>query len=215
MPEVQARSSGLIGPNAILQLMPVLVARLGASRADKLLQIAAISSLPDGTAMIPQEDAAYLHQTIRAHEPDRADQILQEAGEHTADYILAHRIPMIAQMILKALPAPLAARLLSRAITQHAWTFAGSGHFRAVTPWHFEISGNPLIAGERSDHPLCRWHAAVFTRLYSTLVSPKITCVEEACGATHGTGCCCFVLRRQQVAAQSSIDKLACPVLFN
>lgn len=201
MHKAQAGSSGLIGPNAILQLLPVLVARLGATRTHELLHLAQIADIPDGSAMIPQEDAARLHHAVREHEAVQADAILAEAGERTADYILAHRIPRFAQMILKSLPPFLAAPILSRAITQHAWTFAGSGHFRAVTPWRFEIEGNPLIAGEVSDHPLCVWHAAVFMRLYRVLVAPDAVCVEELCGAEAANACCRFVLRRQQVLA--------------
>lgn len=201
MHEAQAGSSGLIGPNAILQLLPVLVARLGAARTHELLHIALIAEIPDGSAMIPQEDAARLHQAVRAHEAQQADAILREAGERTADYILAHRIPRFAQIILKILPAPLAARILSRAITQHAWTFAGSGYFRAVTPWHFEIEDNPLIAGEQADHPVCVWHEAVFTRLYRVLVAADTMCVEDTCGAAHKTGCCCFIVWRNQELA--------------
>ena len=201
MHEAQAGPSGLIGPNAILQLMPVLVSRLGAARTHELLHSAQIAKIPDGSAMIPQEDAARLHHAVRAHEPAQAIAILREAGERTADYILAHRIPRFAQIILKILPAPLAARILSRAITQHAWTFTGSGHFRAVTPWHFEIKNNPLIAGEHADHPLCVWHEAVFARLYRELVAADTVCVEDTCGAAHKTGCCRFIMGRNQELA--------------
>ena len=201
MHDAQAGSSGLIGPNAILQLLPVMVSRLGAARTHELLHLARLSAVPDGSTMIPEAEAARLHQTIRTFEGQQADAILREAGERTADYILAHRIPKMAQAILKILPSAWAARILSRAITQHAWTFAGSGQFRAVTPWHFEIDGNPLIAGQKAQHSLCIWHAAVFAGLYRALVSSDRECVEARCGAVHETGCCRFILRRKQVVA--------------
>lgn len=168
--EGTARFVGLIGPNAILQLLPVLKLRLGDARMQEICIAAHLSALPDGTAMIPEDDAARLHQAVRRLEPQRADFLLREAGQGTADYILAHRIPRFAQLVLKLLPSPLAARFLARAIAQHAWTFVGSGTFRAISPWCFEIDHNPLHAGEddRAASPV--WNAAVFDRLYHALV---------------------------------------------
>lgn len=196
MRDLQAGASGLIGPNAILQLMPVLETELGADRAGAIADCAAVT-IPDGLAMIPEHDAARLHRAVREMEPQRAQDLLRDAGSRTADYILAHRIPRFAQTILKMLPVPLAARLLARAIAQHAWTFAGSGTFRARTPWRFEIAHNPLIVGEHANTPLCIWHAAVFEKLYRTLVTKDAECVEERCGAQAGDGLCVFVIRRR------------------
>lgn len=177
MREMQAGSSGscvgLIGPNAILQLVPVLRAHLGEARAQDIYAAADLQSLPDGTQMIPEEDAARLHQAVRQLEPQRAEILLREAGERTADYILAHRIPRFAQSILKILPAPFAARLLARAIAQHAWTFVGSGTFRVISPWCFEIENNPLNSGEKESPCSAIWNAAVFERLYKVLVHDR------------------------------------------
>lgn len=121
--------------------------------------------------------------------------ISREAGRATADYILAHRIPRIVQQVLKALPAGLAAPLLARAITRHAWTFVGSGRFRCRDPWTFEITDNPLIRGEHSPVPLCVWHAAVFERLYATLVARDCRCEEETCAAQGLSDNCRFRIR--------------------
>lgn len=195
-----AGHSGRIGPNAILQLVPVLEERLGPQRLRIILMSAGIRRLPDGSAMIPEQDAARLHRAVRHFERERADEILREAGARTADYILAHRIPKAAQAILKRLPASLAALILSRAIAQHAWTFAGSGSFRALTPWRFEIAHNPLIADERSEHPLCIWHCAVFEKLYRTLVTKDAVCIEERCGSQAPDAACLFSIRRSCTA---------------
>jgi divinyl protochlorophyllide a 8-vinyl-reductase len=121
--------------------------------------------------------------------------ILTDAGLRTGDYILANRIPKFAQVILKLLPAPLAARMLVKAITAHSWTFAGSGRFSGVVGKNvtFEIAGNPIIAGERAETLVCVWHAAVFQRLFQVLVSPKSRSKEFACGA-HGDQSCRFVV---------------------
>lgn len=165
-----------------------------------MLSDADVRDVPDGTRMIPEGDAARLHQVLRRDEPELAPQLAAEAGRATADYILAHRIPTVAQTILKALPAPLAARALSGAIARHAWTFVGSGAFRVVSPWCYEIAQNPIVRGEHSDTPLCHWHAAVFARLYQTLVHPDCTCRETQCCATGAGNPCRFAIVRSSNA---------------
>ncbi|MCQ0987917.1 bacteriochlorophyll 4-vinyl reductase [Jiella marina] len=188
--------AGLIGPNAILQLLPAIEKRQGAEAVHRMLARAGIEAVPDGTAMIPESDAARLFRQLRIEMPDRAGEIATEAGRRTADYILANRIPAPAQSVLKWLPPGLAARGLSRAISRNAWTFAGSGQFRAITPWLFEIADNPLIRGEAGTAPLCVWHAAVFERLYRVLVAPEVVCTEVRCAAVTGEGICRFALCR-------------------
>lgn len=190
-------SAGLIGPNAILQLLPVIQRQKGPEGLAALLAQARCESLPDGSRMIPEEDAARLHRALRLADPERADPMAAEAGCATADYILAHRIPRAARMVLSALPAAPAAHLLSGAITRHAWTFIGSGRFRRVDAWTFDITDNPLIRSERSTHPLCAWHAAVFGRLYSRLVAPDCRCTEVTCRAVDPDGTCRFVVTRE------------------
>lgn len=188
--------SGLIGPNAILQMLPVIAMIGGQDRVDAMMARAGLFAVPDGLSMIPEADAARLHRQLRLEEPELAPHLAAEAGFRTADYIMAHRIPGPAQTLLKALPPALAARALSRAIARHAWTFAGTGYFRVVSPWAFEIVDNPIIRGESSAHPLCAWHAAVFEGLYTTLVSPTARCVETACGAQPGKTACRFEITR-------------------
>lgn len=188
---------GLIGPNAILQMLPVIEARGGPRLRDELLAVAGLGTLPDGTRMIDEAEAGRLHRALRDRLPAEAPDLAAEAGERTADYILAHRIPGPAKRLIRALPAPLGARLLAGAITRHAWTFAGSGTFRRLGPFAFEITDNPVIRGETSDVPLCHWHAAVFTRLYRVLVRRDLTCTETTCAAT-GAPHCRFELRRDR-----------------
>lgn len=185
----------VIGPNAVLQLVSAIARDLGPRRLADILAGAGLDSLPDGTRMIPEEDAARLHRSLRETEPGAARRIAAAAGVATADYILAHRIPPMAQRLLKALPAALAAPLLARAISRHAWTFTGSGTFRRRDAWTFEIAGNPLIRGEKSAVPLCAWHAAVFERLYAALVAPDCRCEEVSCAA-QGSRACRFLIRR-------------------
>lgn len=194
MPEDARGTQGLIGPNAVLQLLPVLERVEGRAGAAGMLARAGLRDVPDGSRMIPEGDAARLHHLLRAETGPRAPALAAEAGRRTADYILAHRIPRFVQIALRALPAPLAARALARAIAKHAWTFAGSGRFRVVSPWCFEIAHNPIIRGESSDTPLCHWHAAVFARLYQVLVHPRVQCDETHCAALGGAPVCRFEL---------------------
>ena len=196
MSEDGAHASGLIGPNAILQTLPVLDELLGPERRQTLVERAGIANLPDGAQMIPEAQAARLHRQIRLDAPSSASKISAQAGVATANYILANRIPRAAQMVLYRLPAGPAARLLSRAIGNHAWTFAGSGEFTVLDPWRFRIKNNPLIRDETSSSCLCSWHAAVFSRLYQALVTSECSCREISCGAQADCSCCQFEILR-------------------
>lgn len=188
-----ARST-LIGPNAILQLLPVLDDFIGVDGRTSLLRSAGIAEVPDGRAMVEETAVASLHQELRRELPDRAADIAWRAGAGTGDYVLRHRIPRLAVKLLPILPRPVSARLLARAISQHAWTFAGSGVFRVVSaqPPTFEIHGNPVVHGEKSDAVVCHWHAAVFERLYRRLVDPAYRFAETQCAA-RGEQACRFV----------------------
>lgn len=189
------QSTGLIGPNAILQLLPMLDRIGGPDRRAQILAAAGIFEVPDGQSMIAEGDAARLHRQLRQEEPDLAPALSAKAGVATANYILANRIPRAAQWVLKALPKRAAARVLSKAIRQHAWTFVGSGQLEMPNAWTYEITDNPLIEGEHSDTCLCVWHAAVFERLYQVLVAPNCTCVETTCGAQGQGHPCRFEVR--------------------
>lgn len=195
MSEDVTQPIGLIGPNAVLQLLPVIERLGGVERVAQMLVRAGLITAPDGTQMIPETDAARLHQLLRQEEPDLAPTLQAEAGRRTADYILANRIPRPVQAALRLLPPRPAARLLSQAIARHAWTFAGSGQFHALDPWTFEIAHNPLIRGEVSTTCLCHWHVAVFARLYGVLVSPRCRCEETCCAAQPGVDRCRFVIQ--------------------
>lgn len=187
-----------IGPNAVIQLVEsVRAAGLEGTVAPAFSRVGATAWLttpPD--AMTDAAQVGRLHQAIRASlPPAQADALLADAGGRTADYLLSARIPRPVQLPLKLLPAQLSATILVSAIRAHAWTFAGGGQFRALagSPMKFEISGNPLCAGEQSLRPVCAWHAAVFRRLFQVLVSQATTVIETSCEAC-GDNCCRFVL---------------------
>lgn len=177
-----------IGPNAILQYLPVLDDALGRTGRDALMRRADVT-VPSGDAMIPQDPAAALHRHVRTELGALAPGLAARAGKRTGDYILQHRIPPVAQAVLRVLPPRPAARLLSQAIARHAWTFVGSGRLEVENPFVFLLRDNPVIAGEASAHPLCAWHAAVFETLYRRLVHPALRCRETTCAACGDGGC--------------------------
>lgn len=184
-----------IGPNALLQLIRILDHFEGRALRDRILAQAGVLPPPPDAGMWPEVECAAVHNTLRHELPDRASGLLRLAGIATADYILSHRIPPLAQWLIRALPGVIAAPLLAGAIAKHAWTFAGSGRF-AVERWFpltFRLESNPLIAGEVAATPLCDWHAAVFERLYRRLVWPGAVVEEVECEAA-GALACRFVL---------------------
>lgn len=182
--------AGRIGPNAILQLVDVLERRGEGDLLRSMLAEAGVARPPRDAGMLPEADCAAVHQALRRLSPD-AEQLLEAAGLATGDYILAHRIPKLAQGVLGVLPGALAAPILTKAISKHSWTFAGTGEFRVVSsqPLVLSVARNPLVAGWRADRPQCVWHVAVFRRLYGRLVWPGVRVREVACCACGDPAC--------------------------
>lgn len=180
-----------IGPNSVLQLIPLLDESLGPEVRERLLLESGIRSLPRDEGLMDERPAAALHQAVRAAYPDLAPTLTHQAGERTGDYIIRHRMPVAALRVLRSLPSWLSAPLLANIIERHAWTFAGSGDFRVLSkrPVTFELRDNPVVRGESSDAPLCHWHAAVFERLYTSIVDPRAKFVETSCCAMGAPSC--------------------------
>ena len=202
MTDMVVKPGAKIGPNAILQLVPVLEDAAGRDFTSHVLAMAGVFELPDPAAgLMDEAPAARLHQALRTEMPDMAPMLAREAGWRTAGYILEHRIPRFAQVMLKLLPARLSAPMLARAVEKHAWTFCGSGGFSLVQSWPpvFEIEDNPVVRGEKSELPLCHWHAAVFERLFSELCGHAWRCEELVCCA-QGARACHFRMTRVALA---------------
>jgi divinyl protochlorophyllide a 8-vinyl-reductase len=181
---------GLVGPNAVLQLAAALRDRHGEEVARAVFARAGCPALlrEPPTAMVDEHAAADCFAATGALlAPHEAAGILAEAGRRTADYLLAHRIPRPAQWALRLLPKPCASRLLLAAIGRNAWTFAGSGGFRAWAgaPCVIEIEANPLAA------PGCPWHVAVFGGLFRALVAREVVVGHRAC-CQEGAPACRF-----------------------
>ena len=186
-----------IGPNAVLQHLPVLDDALGRGRRQALMARAGVPEPPPDSGMLDETLVAPLHRAVWLSLPDRAASIQRQAGLAVGDYILTHRIPRPARALIRALPAALGARLLAAAIARHAWTFAGSGRFVVIghRPLTFIIGQNPLAQGPADPGfgPSCHWHAAVFERLFQSLVWPHARVVETDCCA-QGAPACRFVI---------------------
>jgi len=98
------RAPHLIGPNAILQFLPIFDSLGDLEDRTNMLAKAGIFDIPDGTSMIPETDAARLHHQLRLDEPEMAPVQAQYVDFATANYIPAHRIPKATQAVLKHLP---------------------------------------------------------------------------------------------------------------
>ncbi|MBI3790877.1 MAG: bacteriochlorophyll 4-vinyl reductase [Gemmatimonadetes bacterium] len=191
------RAGGIIGPNSILQLVDVLRTALGDATAERLLKRATgrtFDHLP--TAMIDEREPNRLvREVIGAVGAEDARRYLRDAGTRTGDYLLAHRIPRVAQWVMRLLPRAHGRRLLLGAMARHAWTFAGSGTFRIVpgTLPTLEIAGCPMCHGFRVGAPMCDYYAATFERLLQVIIDPQVVVREVACEAV-GDAACRFVL---------------------
>jgi divinyl protochlorophyllide a 8-vinyl-reductase len=189
-----------IGPNAILRVMDALREAGGEPLVERLMDAAGLRAYlrAPPQAMVPEDEVCRLHLALHTGLPEaQARSVARRAGTATGDYLLAHRIPGPVQMLLRALPAPLAARVLLAAIRRHAWTFAGSAAFtaRAGHPVVLTLQHNPLCRGlKRRTEPACGYYAATFERLFRALVHRDARCVEVACEA-QGAPACRFEIR--------------------
>lgn len=183
-----------IGPNAIIQVIHALAARFGQPAADAFFVAAGlehhISERPGN--MVAERDVAILQMELRDRfGSEVAREICIDAGRRTGDYLLANRIPRLAQALLRLLPAGLAARVLAKAISKHSWTFAGSGTFSVLPdrPFRFSIQHNPICSRIRSDVPVCDYYAATFERIFRAIVHPASRVEETECEAMGAAAC--------------------------
>lgn len=126
-------SAARIGPNSILQTVDVVQAHHGAAAACTVLAASGYAAWCNDppTAMVPEEAFHALAATLVAQYGDsRAAALLIQAGEQTASYLLAHRIPRPFQAVLRRLPPVPALAALLAAVRFNAWTFVGSGDYR-------------------------------------------------------------------------------------
>jgi divinyl protochlorophyllide a 8-vinyl-reductase len=190
-----ADGAARIGPNSIIRMAEALTACVGADDTARLFAEAGLAhyvETPPGS-MVPAADVTTLHRVLRAR-LDRTTmiEVSRRAGAATGDYLLAHRIPKPAQVVLKMLPPVPAARILIKAMGRHAWTFAGAGRFEghAGRPTRLVIAGGPIQAAvPDAGVPICDYYAATFERLFRELVTRRATVSEVACEAAGGAAC--------------------------
>ena len=159
----------LVGPNAVTRLAEALSALHDDEVAEAVFARAGVVALlrDPPAAMVDEVLVAALYDALFALLPiAHATAVATDAGARTASYLLVTRIPAPARALLRALPAPLAARGLLAAVARNAWTFAGSGccRVRAGQPLAIIVEANPIAM------PGCPWHAAVFGGLFQALV---------------------------------------------
>lgn len=183
-----------IGPNAVLQTRRAAEALEGGAYAQALERAVGLPhALPPG--MIPERwFLRYVRALRDTLPPERAEAVLFRAGQYTADYVRAHRIPRPIRALLALLPARWALPLLLSAVRRHAWTFAGAGRFSVTGAF----PGTLLLEG----CPTCRvptgaatggaYYEAAFAGLLR-LAAPQVQVREVACGA-KGAPCCRFEL---------------------
>lgn len=194
-----------VGPNTILQIDRVLADRVTQDLRRSVFHEARLSSYlaTPPEHMVPEADAARLFAAVVALLPAAdAERVLREAGQRTAAYIVANRIPKPARRVLRLLPAFAGARLLLIAIVKHAWTFAGSGRVS------IRLGRRPalLIAGNRMASPDCVWHTAVIEGLFRAVVSDRLRVAHANCcgkrgaiGRVRGDDVCRFEIRRSDM----------------
>jgi divinyl protochlorophyllide a 8-vinyl-reductase len=183
-----------VGPNAIIQTRTALDAVCGIGMRRRVFDAASLQAwqTADPADMVPASAVNRLNSAVaQALDTARAEAVMRTAGRMTGDYILSNRIPKAARIVLRNLPARLALRLLLKAITRNAWTFAGSTRvtsgIEAGIGW-IAIAENPICLGRAGfDH--CHWHVAVFARLFEALVSAEVVVRETACMGRGAPAC--------------------------
>lgn len=194
-------TSPRIGPNAVTQVFAALEAFDGSACVDRIIDAAGLAHYRRASpeTMVPADEVRALHRAVRAAlGPERGAGVLRAAGERTGQYLLVHRIPRGARVLLRSLRAPLASRLLVAAIRRHAWTFGvprGLGIDR-TGDLRLMITDNPLSVPGDAAAPCCDFYAATFETLFRDLVDGRLRVTETACRASNAPACV-FVIRRR------------------
>jgi len=187
-PEEDIHRPACVGPNAVTRLAEALLARTDQATTSAVFFAAGAQHLlvHPPAKMVDEIIVRQLYRALFERLPEQeASLIAHDAGERTAHYLLANRIPAPARLILRMLPARLSLRLLLRAIRHHAWTFAGSGQFQARPGRRacVSISHNPMPM------PGCVWQVAVFETLFRSLVSRSCQVRHVQCEQVAGPRC--------------------------
>lgn len=193
---LEDRGHHTVGPNAIVQTRAALDELAGAGKRRAVFEASGFGFLSerDADGMVEARIVNALNDEIgRQLDAKTAHAVMRRAGELTGDYILAHRIPRQAQWLLKLVPRAFSQRLLIAAIARNAWTFAGQARVDVGGDF-IAIHDNPICLG-KVGFSSCIWHAAVFRRLFQTLVDRAISIHETEC-VGWGSDVCRFEIVR-------------------
>ncbi|WP_313389247.1 bacteriochlorophyll 4-vinyl reductase, partial [Rhodospirillum rubrum] len=93
---------GRIGPNAIIRVIDALRTTIGETACARIVEEAGLATYLDQPpqAMVDETEVARLHGALRANlDRETAEAVCRDAGEATAGYLLANRIPAAAQSV--------------------------------------------------------------------------------------------------------------------
>lgn len=193
---VAAVHYGKIGPNSIIQTLAALKETYDPIQSYAILACGGAARLAERipAEMIDEQEFHTLALALVAQlGPAEAGQILRRAGQLTAVYLLKRRIPLAAQLLLRALPARQSMRILLWAVARHAWTFAGSAEFSFSAdgpPW-VRIDSPVLRARPELAAAVCCFYKGTFEHLIRALVDRRMTVWEAECQA-HGDSACTY-----------------------
>ncbi len=202
MPEgAHGSAAGLVGPNAVTRMAAALIALDSKAGAMVVFQDAGIERYLETppTEPVAELDVTRLMQaTLDRLGLQRARTVGWIAGHLTAEYLLEHRIPKLAQQLMHIMPARLASHLLCVLMRRHAWTFAGSGQvtFAAGESTRIVIKGCPICSGMATAGPVCTYYAASFEKLFNTLVHTHAKVIETECQGRGDPACVFSVIWR-------------------
>ncbi len=191
---------GRIGPNAVIQLAAALGRAHGPEVRREVFALAGLERRLDAPpdAMVAETEVVALHRALNARlGSGQATATAADAGRLTGDYLLANRIPALAQRALRLLPWRLSVRALVRAIGAHAWTFAGTGRFGATfgEPVTLIVSGGPLKAEIAVRETLAAYYAATFHRVLEGATGRALA-LEHMVDRDSGAPACLMRVRR-------------------
>jgi len=190
-----ATGAARIGPNAIIQTVGALEEAWGQAETQGFLRRMGRSDLAERlpTTMVEEQEFVTLIAALRAEAgATEAGRILARSGERTAGYLLAHRIPRPAHILLPLLPPATGLRVLLKAIAAHAWTFAGAGRFSYAVERGaavLRLADCPECRGVSAAAPLCRYYEQCFQTLLQTLIDRRVRVRETACVACGAEAC--------------------------
>lgn len=185
----QPRRKGMMGSQTVLPLIAAIERSLGHAASARLMDEARFTYLPEPGETVRERQVAVLHQSLRREFPEMAEAIQREAARDAVEWLMLHRIPARARLLLSGMPWGMAVWMLGRNAMQNAWTFGGSGKFTVLGTNEFQLVDNPMIRGETSDLPICVWHEELFQHTFRRMAHNRLRCVETSCMATGADAC--------------------------